>query len=146
MAASILEVADALVSYLNAGSYTAPYATITAVRHEQPEYTLEQLSTLRVTVIPPAMAFAIVTRGQYQEDLHIGIGVQKLTDGTQSARDALMLLVEEIAYRVLAIDDDILSGAAQPVEVLVEPLYDPEILRQTGVFNSVLSLVFMRYR
>ena len=138
MAATILSIADALVASLNAAVFTAPYDDITATRSYAPRFTLEELASLKVTVIPPDCIIELAARSLAEADFTIAIGVQKRTDGTQSAHDALMLLVQELALHVLDLD----LGDAHAATVEFDPLYDPGLLREERTFTSVMVVTF----
>jgi hypothetical protein len=140
MAATILTIADALVTSLNGASFTSPYASLSATRSYTPRYTLEELANLKVTVVPPGMGLDLIARAEALGDFQIAVGVQKRTDGSRAAVDALVLLVEEIARHCLTLD----LGDAHAVSVATDPLYDAGLLREERTFTGVVVVTFQR--
>lgn len=139
MAATIIAIAEALAASLEAASFSAPYASVVVARSYSPRYTLEELSELRVTVVPPSATLSLLTRGTAAEgDFVIAVGVQRRTDGTAAAADALALLSEEIARHALALD----LGDAHATAVEFAPLYDADLLDEERVFSCVMAVTF----
>jgi len=139
----ILDIADAVVADLNAGSFSLPF---TASRAYIPRFDLPELAALRVTVVPKGLAIATASRADHQHDYRINVGVQQKFEQEDAAElDPLMELVEEIA--------DLFRGAAletepQAVCVAVEngPIYAQEHMREKRLFTSILTLTFRAWR
>ena len=131
-------IGDTVVSELNAASFSQSF---TAERNYLPLYDLNELKTLRVTVVPTAATLETKSRKSAQHDVEIDIAVQqKVTDTNNPAIDPLMALVEEIAdhfrFKRLASPDAIW------VKTESEPVYAQEHLDQYRVFSSLLTLTF----
>ena len=94
MPATILALADAVVEQLNATTFSQ---LLTAVRHYQPVFELSEMTELLVSVVPRSVASKALDRNRNGFDYRIDVAVQKKTDMSQGALDALMALVEEIA-------------------------------------------------
>ncbi len=142
-----IDIADALVTALNAAP--VPPATgfspaFTAVRAYRPQFDLEELKTLRVSVVPKAIEITSLGRRSNQHDVSVDVAVQQKVDLTDSATlDALMLLVQQIAdfLRLRRID---LGDGSSAVWVKTEntPIYSPDQLETKQVFTSVLTFTF----
>lgn len=143
MPASILQIADALVTALEAASFTAPYNTIEAQRTYQPEYTLAELENLKVDVVPLSAQRELGSRTHLSRDEEIAIGIQKRTGGETAAIDALVYLTEEIADYCLTLT--LASGQATCIGVRIDPLFAEGNLRESRVFTSVIVCTFRRY-
>ena len=140
MAAIILEIADEVVSILNGASLSQSF---TAVRRYQPRFTLEELETLRVSVVPKSIAETLFARKVSGKEIAIDIGVQKKTEGADSEYDDLMLLTEEIS------DLFIRTRLSTPESVAWkqtanDPIYSVDDLNEQQVFLSVVTITFTR--
>lgn len=99
MSATIVAIADDVVTQLNAGTFSQ---AITAARKWQPQATLEQLSTAVIHVVPRKDSGERASRSQFEHQYELEIGIRKkLTAGASEAGDeaeldGLVLLGEEI--------------------------------------------------
>lgn len=139
MTARIIAIADDVVTVINGGS---PFTigAVTAERHYAPEYTLEELATLRVSVLPMEKPETLTSRSTTQRDFTISVGVQKKTENTAAGFDALVELVEEIndLFRFAKLPATGVSWVASEVD----PVYDADDARTMSIFTSVLNLTF----
>ncbi len=142
MPATILDIADAVVAQLNAASFSQ---SLTAERHYQPKFDLSEMTELRVSVVPRSLASKSLDRNRDTFDYLIDVAVQKKTDMSQAALDALMALVEEIADHFRT---QLLAGYpnARCTEVKNEPVYALEHLDEFRQFTSVITLTFRVWR
>lgn len=134
-----IDIADAVVGELNAGSFMQEF---TAVRAYRPQYELAELKDLRVTVVPAGVEETSAARTITQRDVSIDVGVQKkLTVADAEELDPLMALVEELQsfFRRRR-----LSGYREAICVKTanEPLYSVEHLDEFRQFTSVIRLTF----
>lgn len=141
MAADIINVADAIVTELNATSFSQPF---TAARGYLPTFDLAEMNELKVTVVSKEDDGKLDTRSQSSHDYAIDIGIQKKPPGIENADlDPLMLLVQEIA-------DDFLFGKQAAGATLIAPtvriLYLQEHLQKLRQFTSVVTLTFKGWR
>jgi hypothetical protein len=140
--AVILDIADAVVTQINAATFSQP---VTAVRHFQPKFELSEMTELKVSVVPRSLASKSLDRSRDSFDYQIDVAVQQKTDMSQAALDALMTLVEEIAdhFRTQP-----LTGYpnARCTEVKNEPVYALEHLDEFRQFTSVVTLTFRVWR
>jgi len=135
----ILDIADAVVASLNAGSFALEFE---AERKYQPVFELHDMQTLRVSVVPKSLAITTAARDSGFFDCAIDIGVQKKVNADDSAElDALMNLVEQIAdhLRMKRLDD---SPNAAWLGIANEPVFAPEHLEQWRQFTSVLTVTY----
>jgi len=134
-----MDIADAVAAELASGSFSQ---TIAPQRMVLPEFGLEDLADLRVTVVPKAVEVTASTRSVCQHDVQIDIGVQKkLGKDLDAEVPALCELVDEIAAflkrRPLAA-----APHAAWVRSANEPIYAPEHLAEQRVFTSVLTVTY----
>ena len=139
--ADILQLADALVADLNGHSFSQPFQ---AVRGYLPTFELQDLNTLKVTVVPNKDEGKLDTRSSSAHEFAIDIGVQKKPPKTDNEDlDPLMYLVQEIA-------DYFLFGKRPGETTLIAPqvriLYLQEHLHKFHQFTSVLTLTFRGWR
>jgi hypothetical protein len=139
--ATIIAIAEALKDFLNSTSFSQSF---TAARDYAPAFTLEELATLRVTVVPKSLEPAAVARDRSQLQCQVDVGIQKKIDPARLKEDvdALMAVVEEIA---LWICGRVLPGFADPKwqAMTNTPIYDPEKLRTEAVFISVITVTYV---
>ena len=138
MAAVILTIADALVTAINGHVFSAPYDTVQAQRHYATRFKLEELSELKVTVIPPARSLDLIARKLAEGDFTLGVALTARTDGTDEDLDALVLLAQELG--LFCLDADL--GDAHAYQVDIDPLYDAALLREERTFSSVFLVSF----
>ena len=137
--ALIVDIADAVVTELNAGTFSQ---TFEAVRLYRPDFDLKEMATLHVTVVPKAQTIATVSRSSGQYDVAVDVAVQqKLDDETADQMDGLMSLTEEIAdfFRLRRLTA---CPAAIWLRTENEPVYSVEHLTEMRQFTSVLTLTF----
>jgi len=139
MAARIISIADDVVTVINGGVYTIN-DTIDAKRLYVPEFSVEDLKTLKISVIPVSIPEEISARGRTQLDFMVMIGVQKKTSNLLSEFDKLVEFMEEMnaLFRFNQLPVTGVSWIASEND----PVYDPDYATNIGVFTSVLSLTF----
>lgn len=137
--ATVIDLADAVVTLLAAGSFSQAF---TPVRRVLPDFNLPELATLRVTVVPKAVEITAATRSTHQYDLQVDIGIQKKLGSDLDAEvAALVTLVDEIeAY----LQSKALSGAAWAtwMRTVNDPVYVMEHLKEKRAFTSVLTVTY----
>jgi hypothetical protein len=142
MPATILAIADAVVTQLNGTTFSQP---VTAERHYQPKFELSEMTELKVSVVPRSLASKTLDRNRDTFDYLIDVAVQQKTDMSQASLDALMTLVEEIAdhFRTQPLAS---FPNARCTEVKNEPVYSLEHLDEFRQFTSVITLTFRVWR
>ena len=134
-----MDIADAVVAELASGSFSQ---AIAPQRMVLPEFGLEDLAELRVTVVPKAVEITGSTRSVSQYDVQVDVGVQKkLGKDLDAEVPALCELVDEIAAflkrRALAA-----TPYAAWVRSANEPIYAADHLAEQRVFTSVLTVTY----
>lgn len=140
--AVILNIADAVVTQLNAATFSQPVA---AERHYQPKFELSEMTELKVSVVPRSLGSKAFDRNRDSFDYVIDVAVQQKTDMTQAALDALMALVEEIADHFRK-EPLTAYPTARCMEAKNEPVYSLAHLEEFRQFTSVVTLTFRVWR
>lgn len=137
MTATIVAIADAVVSELNGAQFSLPFM---AQRSYLPRFDLAEMKDLHVTVVPKSVTVAPGDRARNQHDYEIDVAIQKKVAGDADI-DAMMSLVNEIAdhMRLKRLGR---SPTAAWVRTEYEPIYSQEHLDQLGQFTSVLTFTF----
>ena len=137
---TLTQIADAVAGLINGGTYAVP---VQAVRLHQPAFTLEELASLRVSVVPRTVQIAPASRESVTLECVVDVGVQQKLSAQQPdvEIDALLDLVEAIADRLRfarleAFPEAVWSGMAH------DPVVSSESLEQHRVFTSVLSVTY----
>lgn len=140
MDATLVKVAEAVLTELQAGTFSQPF---TPERAYLPRHTPQQLKALTVTVVPAGWESDFASRHATRRDCTIQIGLQKkLVAEDNGELDPLVGLAQEIEehfrkLKRLPTADAVLVG----VEALAAPL-DDEDLDQRRVFTAVLAFTF----
>ena len=135
-------VAKQLAAALSAFTWgSAPGGTITAAMQRKPDYGLEDLGMLRVSVVPGPYTMKTETKGMELADVTTGIVVAKHV-GSEAEIDALEDLCQEI---VDAIRSNYVKPAGLPAftdwtEVSNPLPYDPELLEARNVFMAQIAV------
>jgi len=141
--ALVVNIADAVVTALNAGSFSSGFA---AERQYVPRFDLKEMRDLHVTVVPRSLVSENASRTLVKDDIEIDVAVQKKLTGDITAEgDALMQLVEEIAAHLRQTP---LVGLTNVLLVRVanDPIYAPEHWDELRQFTSVLRLTYRTMR
>ncbi|HBT77644.1 MAG TPA: hypothetical protein DEB39_12145 [Planctomycetaceae bacterium] len=136
------DIADAVVTELAHYAFSQDFEPKMLVL---PDFSTEELETLRVSVVPGGVEIDQATRSSSKYTVTVSIGVQKRITGTPEETVATMgALVDEIADFLKSTD---LSQfpAAQWHSLTNEPIYVPEHLSQKRTFTSVLSLKYLLF-
>jgi len=144
MANRLVEVADAVKNLINTGTFTP---VVTAVRLFVPDFTLETLAALKVTVVPRGMDTTIQTREQARDDALIDVAIQDRVADNLAAVNPLMDLVDEIdLFLRNRIRRKLIAPANAGWIATTRTAYDVDHMEQLRVFTSVLSLTYRLYR
>ena len=142
MTAAIVQLAEAIVSDLNTNSFGQPFI---AQRAYLPRWKLEELTTIRVSVVPKDDVGERASRAQWQEDYHIDVAIQqRLNTNEHEQLDTLIGLAEELAdyFKTRKPTGDI----ATLIAVAFAPLFDPEHLEKHKTLTTVINLTFRGWR
>ena len=139
MPARFVQIADDVVSVINGGTFTIP-DVFTAERLYIPEFKLEDVGSLKVSVIPSSRPEVVYSRDRTQVDFVVSVGIQKATDNLLSDFDDMVEFVEEIndLFKLKKLPTTDASWVASETD----PVYDHEYGTEMNVFTSVLSLTF----
>jgi hypothetical protein len=136
---TVLNVADAVVAQLNTASLSQP---VVAERLYVPNFDLQDMQDLRVTVVPRELHVRGLDRGRNSYEAEIDLAVQKkFKKGDAAEIDPLVAFVEEIAdlfrlKRLASFPGAIWSRTDHQV------LYSQEHWDQLRQFTSLLTLTF----
>jgi hypothetical protein len=133
----IIDIADAVVTTLNDGDFKP---TFTAVRYYVPEFELEDLATLHVSVVPKALETESYDRTNNEWNCQIDIGVQQIITNDADC-DVLSTFVEDI---ILTFINKQLTSYQSAFCVKVEnnPVFSTQHLIEKDVFTSLITLTF----
>ena len=136
---TVLNVADAVVAQLNTATLSQP---VVAERLYVPNFDLQDMQDLRVTVVPRELHVRSLDRGRNNYEAEIDLAVQKkFKKGDAAEIDPLVAFVEEIAdlfrlKRLASFPGAIWSRTDHQV------LYSQEHWDQLRQFTSLLTLSF----
>ena len=136
---TVLNVADALVATLNSATLSQP---VIAQRLYVPNFDLQDVSELRVSVVPREVSITALDRRREFHEVAIDVAVQKKFDKGDAAEiDPLVSLVEEIAdlFKHSRLDS---FPAAIWAKTQLVVLYSAEHWEQLRQFTSLLTLTF----
>lgn len=140
-------VADELATALSAHTWTEAIAEITAVFRRVPDYQLEDLGTLKVSVVPGPINVNTNDQGQPRgaDMFEVGVGIvlakhvgseQEIAD----LEDLNMAIVDAIrSYHIT------LSGIpyADWTDISIPSPYDRDALTERNVFLSQIEVMFL---
>lgn len=135
-----IAIAKAVTEELNGGSYTQSF---TAARSYKRKIDLEELSSLRVTVIPESEEIDKQTRATTLDDFRVAVVVQKKiavdSEGQKQTQevDTLLDFTEELK-NTFRFGDQMASATWMRTDH--DPLYDQDKLDEFNVFESVFTL------
>jgi len=136
---TIVALADAVVSELNAEAWSLPFV---ARRLYRPRFEPTDLKMLQVSVVPRALVIEAASRADDSRQCQIDLAVQQRLDAeTAEEIDPLLGLVDEIA-RHFRLRRPAAMPSAVCVKVENEPVYAVEHLDELRCFTSLLTLSF----
>src|SRR5512136_3281491 len=136
MPAAIVQLADAVVADLNAATFSQSF---TAQRSYLPRWKLEELATIRVTVVPKDDVGERASRAQWQEDYQLDVAIQQRLGANETAQmDALVLLGQELADYFKSRNPA--GDLATLVAVAFAPLFDTDHPEKHKTLTPVLNL------
>ncbi len=140
MSSRIADLGDAIVASLNGGTFSQDF---TAARKWIVKWSLAELSTLRVTVVPGPSKFELVDRGEDDQEHQVDIAVQKKIDpDTNTNVDELVEQVEEIIEHCRKLS--LTAGSANVLCTKRETIspdlavVDPQMLKDKRTFTGVI--------
>ena len=138
----VTDIADAVAAELNGAESGTFSETFTAERRVLPEFDLEDLADLMVSVVPKAVEITGASRSVCQYEISIDIGIQKKIGTDLDAEvAALGTLVDEIADFLRRRTLDAMASVAW-IAATNDPVYSPAHLAERRVFTSVLTVKY----
>lgn len=141
--AILIELAEAVKDRLNATDFGEP---MEAQRLYVPRYELEDMDTLRVSVVPAGSLSELSSRNSTTDEYTIDIGVQKRFKTEDSIDlDPLVALTQAIAdsFRFKKLDG---MPSATWIKGEITPAYIPQHIEQYRQFTSVVRLTYRLIR
>jgi hypothetical protein len=141
--ATVLQIADAVTTQLNAAELSQEFV---AERLYVPNFDLEDMKELRVSVVPRELTILAHDRTTSKYNARIDVAVQRKFDhGSNAEIDSLIVLIEEIAdlFRLKRLDS---MPQARCVQVEHPVIYSHEHWEQYRQFTSLLTLTFQLAR
>ena len=141
--ATILQIADSVTAQLNTAELSH---SISAQRLYVPNFDLEDMKELRVSVVPRELIIVAHDRATSKYNARIDVAVQqKFEQGSNAEIDPLVALVEQIAdlFRLKRLDS---MPEARCTQVEHPVIYSTEHWEQLRQFTSLLTLTFQLAR
>lgn len=136
-----IDVADAVIASLNAGSFTP---AVTAERTYTPERDLEELADMAVFVIPGAMTIEKETRTLNAYTIRIDVVIlKKNISDSNAVLDEYMDLTMEIMEHFDRKDLTAGALAVKWMNVENELMYDPARLQNERLFLARVSFSYL---
>jgi hypothetical protein len=136
---TVLQVADSVTAQLNAAEFDFEFV---AERMYVPNFDLEDMKELRVSVVPREVELFPHDRAHNKYHCRVDVAVQKkFSKGTNEEIDPLVDLVEKIAdeFRLKRLTS---FQAARCIKAEHSVLYSSEHWEQLRQFTSLLTLTF----
>lgn len=137
-------MATRLAAALSARQWkTLGYTTITATMRRKPDFDLEDLGTLVISVVPGPVSYTTETRGMELAEVTIGVVIAR-----HVASEAQIAEAEDLEQEIL---DALRVGAVLPTQVpqdtdwgeVANPIpYDPEQLETRNVFMGQVTITY----
>ena len=140
---TILQIADSVTAKLNGSTLSKP---LIAKRLYVPNFDLEDMKELRVSVVPRELTIGPLDRASNRYDAQIDVAVQqKFKSGDNAEIDPLVTLMEEIAdlFRLKRLDS---MPVARCIGVEHPVIYSLEHWEQLRQFTSLMTLTFQLAR
>ena len=138
-----LQIAESVNAQLNSAELSRPFV---AERLYVPNFDLEEMQELRVSVVPRDMQIVGHDRATSKYNVRIDVAVQqKFEHGSNDEIDPLVALVEEIAdlFRLKRLDS---MPEARCTQVEHPVIYSAEHWEQLRQFTRLLTLTFQLSR
>lgn len=138
--ATVIQIADSVVAEINAGDFSKK--SLAAQRLYVPNFDLEDMKELRVTVVPREVEYLPLDRVSNKYHATIDVAIQKkFSKGDVKEIDPLVYFVEELAdyFRLKRLNSYV---AARCIKVENAVLYSTEHWTQFNQFTSLLTLTF----
>jgi hypothetical protein len=138
----IKNLADAVAARLNTGDYDLDFTAVSLL--EKPEYTLKELATLRVSVVPQPAGTLVVKedRSQLNWSVAIDVFVQKAYgDSPSTEKVELLGLVEDVVDDLAFIRPETFTGA-MPKSVTPQMTWSDMLQDEARTFLGVVTVTY----
>lgn len=146
MPAEVVTIAEAVKSKLATATLSQAFSV---ERTYLPAHQLDNLTTAKCAVVGVDATEDALTRTKVDGRYEVQVGFAKRTGtGIAATNDAMLLLIQEAAdlfWLTLERKLPTVPGATL-MQFRFSPLYDLNLLRETGVLFGVLSLVYRKSR
>lgn len=138
-------IGQQLATAISAYAWPGNIETVQAVWRRKPDYELEDLGTLKVSVVPGPVQLnqrMPQPRGADFFELTVGIVVAKHVGSEQEIEDVEDLnqaIIDAIRSKLLDLEE---SEAAQWIEIAQPVPYDPDVLANRNVFLSQIEVTY----
>jgi len=136
-------IADAVTARLNEGAEPDHQAA----RLYRPTHRLEQLTALRIIVVPRSLEMIPDDRAEDRLTVEIDVGVQqKVAPDDAGSVDAVMATVDGLVRKLNRVDLEAGDDYAAFVEIEHRVLYMPDHLDQYQVITSIFTVTYQMMR
>lgn len=143
MASIVKEVADAIASELEQGSFSKP---IDVRRKYIPSLDLRDVEGVVVTVVPRQNETTNADRSRMSNDVGVDVAVQRKVSGVNPADiDPLLDLVQEITDFLTRLRLAAVPSASWK-RIVNAPIYAPDHLNGKQLFTSVIAITYVVHR
>lgn len=146
MAAEIIALADAIKTAVDAAAAIDTFSQAFASKRTYvPEYEKKDLGEIKLSIVPKGMATgeSSVTRMRVTGDRQIDVAFHRLADADDDdTLDGLMLFAEEVTDFIRK--NGPYGSNWTWIAVEAPAIYDPESLRQKGIFLAVYTFTFRK--
>lgn len=144
----ISQLTESLAARLSAATYTAAYPSLVAQKAYLPYYDNDQMTALRVSVLPREVEVSLKNRGAEQHVYTLSVVIAKRTDGSVEQVDALLGLVEKVCDLIRS--DAMPQVAAHPWptgagwwSISLDPVWSQEHLEERRIFFTAINVQYM---
>jgi hypothetical protein len=138
-----VEVADALAAGISAKAWAGPYGTVTARRLFVPDYTMEDLTTLKVSVVPGTIEIMNAVRGADMFDLDIHVVIAKHLDEDAEADDLVDLRTQIVdAIRSGTVPTPGMPDGVKWLSIAYGQTFDRDSLTEKRTFTADIAVTY----
>ena len=138
----ITDIADAVAAELNGADPGTFSEAFTAERRVLPQFDLEDLAGLKVSVVPKAVEIIGATRDTSQYDIAVDIGLQKKLGADLDVEVAALGTVGDEIADFLRQRELAATPWARWVGASNDPVFSPAHLAEHRSFTSVLTVTY----
>lgn len=142
----IIKIADEVVRLINEAAIPGVGGdpAVSAERDYLPDAELPDLAETQVIVVPGTIGTSILTRDAHRFDYEVHIGVRRKVSTTSTGElDSMVSLTRQL-LDVVRSSEVVVAGlpAGRPTSARIDPMFDPETLRESSVFFSIIRATY----